>query len=72
MNYCRETREMGVPHLATAGYWFRDIPERYVAGADARGRQEEWPYPRSQQVIHGISGLEHFHDLIDIMTLLRK
>jgi hypothetical protein len=27
-------------HLATAGCWFRGVPERYVAGADTRGRQE--------------------------------
>ena len=32
-------------------------PERYVAGADTRGRQEGRPYPWSQQVIHEISGL---------------
>jgi len=43
MNYCRETAKMGVParhaskarragHLATAGCWFRGVPERYVAG----------------------------------------
>ena len=31
--------------------------ERYVAGADTRGRQEGRPYPWSQQVIHEISGL---------------
>jgi hypothetical protein len=33
------------------------VPERYVAGADIRGRQEERPYPWPQQVIHEISGL---------------
>jgi len=32
--------------------------ERYTAGADIRGCQEGRPYPRSQQVIHEISGLE--------------
>jgi len=37
--------------------WFRGVPERYVAGADTRGRQEGRPYPWSQQVIHEISGL---------------
>jgi putative Ca2+/H+ antiporter (TMEM165/GDT1 family) len=37
--------------------WSRGIPERYVAGADTRGRQEGRPYPWSQQVIHEISGL---------------
>ena len=31
--------------------------ERYVAGADARGRQEGRQYPWSQQVIREISGL---------------
>jgi hypothetical protein len=35
----------------------RGVPEWYVAGADTRGRQEGRPYPRSQQVIHEISGL---------------
>ena len=34
------------------------VPERYVAGADTRGRQEGRPYPWSQQVIHEISGLD--------------
>jgi hypothetical protein len=34
------------------------VPERYVAGADTRGHQEGRPYPRSQPVIHEISGLE--------------
>jgi hypothetical protein len=38
--------------------WFRGVPERYVAGADTRGRQEEWPYQWSEQVIHEISGLK--------------
>ncbi len=37
--------------------WFRGVPERYVAGADIRGRQEGRPDPWSQQVIHEISGL---------------
>jgi hypothetical protein len=37
--------------------WFRGVPERYVAGADTRGRQEGRSYPWSQQVIHKISGL---------------
>ncbi len=45
-------------HLATGGSWFRGVPARYVAGADTRGRQEGWPYPWSQQVIHEISGLK--------------
>jgi hypothetical protein len=34
------------------------VPERYVAGANSRGRLEGRPYPWSQQVIHGISGLD--------------
>jgi hypothetical protein len=61
MNCCRETKKMGVPpgnRRATAGCWFRGVPERYVAGADTRGRQEGRPYPWSQQVIHEISGLD--------------
>jgi len=37
-------------HLATAGCWVRGVPERYVAGADTRGRPEGSPYPWSQQV----------------------
>ncbi len=44
-------------HLETAGCWFRGVPERYVAGADTRGRQEGRPYPWSQQVIRETSGL---------------
>jgi hypothetical protein len=48
-------------HLATRPAvprdWSRGVPERYVAGADTRGRQEGRPYPRSQQVIHETSGL---------------
>jgi len=56
MNCCRETAKMGV-HRATAGCWFRGVPERYVAGADTRGRQEGRPYPWLQQVIHETSGL---------------
>ncbi|MDH3850248.1 MAG: hypothetical protein OEV25_04240 [Deltaproteobacteria bacterium] len=46
-------------HRATAGCWFRGVPERYVAEANIRGRQEGRPYPWSQQVIHEISGLDH-------------
>ena len=45
-------------HLATAGCWFRGVPERYVAGTDTQGRQEGRPYPWSQQVIHEVSGLQ--------------
>ena len=60
MNCCRETTKMGVPpgnRPAVPRDWFRGVPERYVAGADTRGRQEGRPYPWSQQVIHEISGL---------------
>ncbi len=45
------------PSRGTAGL-VRGVPERYVAGADTRGRQEGRPYPWSQQVIHEISGLD--------------
>jgi len=51
---------MGVPpgnRPAVPRDWFRGVPERYVAGADTRGRQGERPYSWSQQVIHEISGL---------------
>ena len=50
---------MGVPpgNRRVPRDWFRGVPERYVAGADTRGRQEGRPYPWSQQVIHEISGL---------------
>jgi hypothetical protein len=52
---------MGVPpgnRPAVPRDWSRGVPERYVAGADTRGRQEGRPNPRSQQVIHGIYGLK--------------
>ena len=53
---------MGVPpgnsSRGTAG--LVSVPERYVAGADTRGRQEGWPYLWSQQVIHEISGLSNY------------
>ncbi len=46
MNCCRETTKMGVPpgnsSRGTAG--LVSVPERYVAGADTRGRQEGRPY----------------------------
>ena len=48
----------GQPSRGTAGL-VRGVPERYVAGADTRGRQEGWTYPWSQQVIHEISGLHY-------------
>ncbi len=54
---------MGVPpgnRPAVPRCWFRGVPERYVAGADTRGRQEGRPYPWSQQVIHEISGLTFY------------
>jgi hypothetical protein len=38
--------------------WFRGVPERYVAGADTRGRPEGRPYPGSQQAIPETSGLD--------------
>ncbi|MEE9530100.1 MAG: hypothetical protein V3W52_03825 [Syntrophobacteria bacterium] len=63
MNCCRETMKMGVPP-GTAGCWFRGVPERYVAGADTRGRQGGRPYAWSQQVIHEISGLDQLRCLI--------
>src|SRR5210317_1042188 len=61
MNCCRETTKMGVPpgnRPAVPRDWSRGVPERYVAGADTRGRQEGRPYPWSQQVIYEISGLK--------------
>ena len=61
MNCCRETTKMGVSpgnHPAAPRDWFRGVPERYVVGANTRGRQEGRPYPWSQQVIHEISGLD--------------
>ncbi len=60
MKCCRETTKMGGPpgnRPAVPRGWFRGVPERYVAGADIRGRQEGRPYPWSQQVIHEVSGL---------------
>ena len=60
MNRCRETANLGLPpgnRPAVPRDWFRTVPERYVAGTDTRGRQEGWPYPWSQQVIHEMSGL---------------
>jgi hypothetical protein len=60
MNWCRETVKMVVPpgnRPAVPRDWTRGVPERYVAGCDTRGRPEGRPHPRSQQVIHEISGL---------------
>jgi hypothetical protein len=58
-------------HLVTAGCWFRGVPLWYVAGTacpersrrNTRGRQEGRTYPRSQRVIHEISGLCLKYDL---------
>jgi len=50
----KDGRTTGQPSRGTAG--LVSVPERYVAGADTRGRQEGRPYPWSQQVIHEISG----------------
>jgi len=58
MNYCRETTKVGVPPGNRTAGLVRGVPEWYVAGADTRGRQERWPYTRSQQVIHKISWLD--------------
>jgi hypothetical protein len=55
MNWCRETMKMGEPPGNRRV--LVSVPERYVAGADTRGRQEERPYPWSQQVIDEISWL---------------
>jgi hypothetical protein len=41
------------------------VPERYVAGADTRGRQEGRPYPWSQHVINELSGLD-YHKRCDV------
>ncbi|MGD8508200.1 MAG: hypothetical protein PVH34_09995 [Syntrophobacterales bacterium] len=57
MNCCRETTKMDVPH-GNRRVLVRGVPERYVAGADIRGRQEGRPYPWSQQVIHKTSRLQ--------------
>ena len=48
---------MGVPPGNRTAGLVRGVPERYVAGANTRGRQEGRPHPWSQQVIHEISGL---------------
>jgi hypothetical protein len=47
MNCRRETVEMAVPpgnRPAVPRDWSRGVPERYVAGADIRGRPEGRPY----------------------------
>ncbi|MGD8509937.1 MAG: hypothetical protein PVH81_13645, partial [Syntrophobacterales bacterium] len=48
------------------------VPERYVAGADTRGRQEGRPYPWSQQVIHEISGLKQICQLSILTPKMMK
>ncbi|MGD8508031.1 MAG: hypothetical protein PVH81_03965 [Syntrophobacterales bacterium] len=45
MNCCRETTQMGV-QLGNRRVLV-SVPERYVAGADTRGRQEGRTYPWS-------------------------
>jgi len=50
-------KRMGVPPGNHRVLVPRRTSERYVAGADTRGRQEGRPYPWSQQVIHEMSGL---------------
>ena len=63
---------MGVPpgnRPAVPRDWYRGVPERYVAGADTRGRPEGRLYPWSQQVIHEISGLELPHHRIIIQVV---
>ncbi len=60
-------------HRATAECWFRGVPERYVAGADTRGRQEGRPYPWSQQVIHVTSGLSKVQKFYNLrLTILSR
>jgi hypothetical protein len=49
--------------------WFRGVSERYVAGADTRGRPEGRPYPGSQLEIHETSGLTQ--DKVERRTLDR-
>jgi len=73
MNCCRETTKMGLPpgnRPAVPRDWFRGVPERYVAGADTRGRQEGRPYPWSQQVIHETSGLDEHDWLKPVVRVL--
>ncbi|MEJ2234037.1 MAG: hypothetical protein P8X67_08925 [Syntrophobacterales bacterium] len=55
MNLRRETVKMGAPpgnRPALPRDWFRNVPERYVVGADTRGRPGGRLYPRSEQPIH--------------------
>jgi hypothetical protein len=73
MNRSRETMKMAVPpgnRPALPRDWFRGVPERYVTGADTRGRQEGRPYPWSQQVIHETSGLRLKKDECSIGQLI--
>ena len=76
MNYCRETTKMGV--LPGNRRVLVSVPERYVAGANTRGRQEGRPYPWSPQVIHEISGLRlhiltpTFQSQVEIGILIKQ
>jgi hypothetical protein len=56
-------------HRATAGGWIRGVLDQYVAGPDPRGRPEGQSYPRSQQAIREISGLEAIFDCACNATL---
>jgi len=75
MNCCRETTKMGGQpgnRPAAPRDWVRGVPERYVAGADTRGRQEGRPYPWSQQVIHVTSGLSKVQKFYNLrLTILQ-
>ncbi len=76
MNCCRETTKMGGPpgnRPAVPRDWVRGVPERYVAGADTRGRLEGRPYPWSQQVIHVTSGLSKEQKFYNLrLTILSR
>ena len=63
MKYCRRDHEDGCATWQPQGVGSEAYLERYVAGADTRGRQEGRPYPWSQHVIHEISGLEQICQL---------
>jgi hypothetical protein len=56
MNCCRETVEMAV--IPGNRRVLVSVPERYVAGADTRGRPKGRSDTRSQQATREISGLE--------------
>ncbi|MGB6376974.1 MAG: hypothetical protein WBG24_09665, partial [Syntrophobacteria bacterium] len=69
MNCCREITKMGVPPGNLRVLVPRRTFERYVTGADTRGRQEGRPDPWSQQVIHEISGLGGVIMIIEQITV---